>query len=201
MDWIEMRQKFINDLKAHRDCCSSPAEEGCFGHGKYIWPHALWMYMVSCALVLGPCMWVKWLMLNLSLSVHVCIQVPVSGILKTTHAFCSLLERHRAQHMVVPTTTVYCREGTQGRIKGAKTGGVCRNPCAGCGVLSLLWRNESVLLSQTEKNVVPRCHISAQRSPFQTQHPGILLWDWSHRSPLPSNYRNSRLPEGSRCST
>lgn len=76
-----------------------------------------------------------------------CIQVPVSGILKTTHTFCSLLERHRTQHMVVPTTKVYCREGTQGRIKGAKTegkikgaktGGVCRNPCTGCGVLSLL---------------------------------------------------------------
>ena len=34
-------------------------------------------------------------LLILSLSAHMWVQIPVSGMLRNTHTFCDLLERHR----------------------------------------------------------------------------------------------------------
>lgn len=53
-----------------------------------------------------------------------------------------------------------------------------------------LWGSTPSPFSSREK-----C-ISAQRSPSETQHPRILMWDWSYRRPLPSNYQSSGLLEG-----
>lgn len=52
-----------------------------------------------------------------------------------------------------------------------------------------LWGSTPSPFSSREK-----C-ISTQRSPSETQHPRILMWDWSYRLPLPRNYQSSGLLE------
>lgn len=62
---------------------------------------------------------------------------------------------------------------------------------------SLSWEGtHPTCLPLAEKNVTC-CHFPAQSS-LETWHPRILLWDWSGRLPLSSNYQNPRLWRESR---
>ena len=70
-------------------------QKGGFGNGSMFG-----LTLDGCTWCVVPWCWAlvhewSYLWLILSLSAHMWVQIPVSGILRTTHTFCDLLERHR----------------------------------------------------------------------------------------------------------
>lgn len=109
---------------------------------------------------------------------------------------------HRT-HYIVLTAKVYYSERMYDRIsKGEKTQAESGEIHAWVSdALCFLWGNTlNVLVSPAMKKCNNCVQCFCLEKPIRTLAPKILTGNWSRRYPLPSNYQNCRLPEGSRCS-